>query len=343
MPVDMSVLSEQYAVNLCHIFQESFSNIDKYANAKTVTLLVSISDDTLTLDIADDRDGFDLETAELGRRYGLLNIKDWAERLGGMLLIESAVGQGTRLKVLVPMGYQATRPWPSDASNNLAEGEQMPSDTPTKVLMVDDHEIVRKGLVMLISRQEDLVVAGEAGAAAEAVQKARELSPDVVVLDIRMPDGSEVEACRDIRAENPDVKVLMLTSYSDEEAVMGSIMAGASGYLLKEIRSEEIVDAIKRVGAGQSLLDPMVTASVLDRIRNGNDADDGWNQLTSQEQRILESIAEGKTKRGIAHEIHLSDKRVKNYVSNILGKLEVSRWPQAAAYLVERHARREFS
>ena len=157
----------------------------------------------------------------------------------------------------------------------------MPSDTPTKVLIVDDHEIVRKGLVMLISRQEDLVVAGEAGAAAEAVQKARELSPDVVVLDIRMPDGSGVEACRDIRAENPDVKVLMLTSYSDEEAVMGSIMAGASGYLLKEIRSEEIVDAIKRVGAGQSLLDPMVTASVLDRIRNGDDADDGWNQLTS--------------------------------------------------------------
>lgn len=219
----------------------------------------------------------------------------------------------------------------------------MPSDTPTKVLIVDDHEIVRKGLVMLISRQEDLVVAGEAGAAAEAVQKARELSPDVVVLDIRMPDGSGVEACRDIRAENPDVKVLMLTSYSDEEAVMGSIMAGASGYLLKEIRSEEIVDAIKRVGAGQSLLDPMVTASVLDRIRNGNDADDGWNQLTSQEQRILESIAQGKTNREIAQEIHLSDKTVKNYVSNILGKLEVSRRSQAAAYLAERRARREFS
>jgi len=124
---------------------------------------------------------------------------------------------------------------------------------------------------------------------------------------------------------------------------MGSIMAGASGYLLKEIRSEEIVDAIKRIGAGQSLLDPMVTASVLDRIRNGNGADDGWNQLTSQEQRILESIAEGKTNREIAQEIHLSDKTVKNYVSNILGKLEVSRGSQAAVYLAERRARREFS
>ena len=219
----------------------------------------------------------------------------------------------------------------------------MPSDTPTKVLIVDDHEIVRKGLVMLISRQEDLVVAGEAGSAAEAVEKARELSPDVVVLDIRLPDGSGVEACRDIRAENPDVKVLMLTSYSDEEAVMGSIMAGASGYLLKEIRSQEIVDAIKKIGAGQSLLDPMITASVLERIRRGNDANDGWNQLTSQEQRILEFIAEGKTNREIAQEIHLSDKTVKNYVSNILGKLEVSRRSQAAAYLAERRARREFS
>ena len=218
----------------------------------------------------------------------------------------------------------------------------MQANTPTKVLIVDDHEIVRKGLVMLISRQEDLVVAGEAGSAAEAVEKARELSPDVVVLDIRLPDGSGVEACRDIRAENPDIKVLMLTSYSDEEAVMGSIMAGASGYLLKEIRSQEIVDAIKRVGAGQSLLDPMVTAGVLERIRHGNGADDAWTQLSNQEQRILESIAEGKTNREIAQEIHLSDKTVKNYVSNILSKLEVSRRSQAAAYLAERRARRDF-
>ena len=124
---------------------------------------------------------------------------------------------------------------------------------------------------------------------------------------------------------------------------MGSIMAGASGYLLKEIRSEEIVDAIKRVGAGQLLLDLMVTASVLDWIRNGNDADDDWNQLIIQEHRILESMAEGKTNREIAQEIHLSDKTVKNYVSNILGKLEVSRGSQASAYLAARRARREFS
>ncbi len=128
------------------------------------------------------------------------------------------------------------------------------------VLIVDDHDIVRKGLTTLISRQEDLSVAGEAGTAAEAVAKASELAPDVVVLDIRLPDASGIEACREIRSQNSNIKVLMLTSYSDEEAVMGSIMAGASGYLLKEIRSQEIVEAIRQVGTGRSLLDPAVTA-----------------------------------------------------------------------------------
>jgi DNA-binding NarL/FixJ family response regulator len=217
----------------------------------------------------------------------------------------------------------------------------METDTALRILIVDDHDIVRKGLAMLISRQEGLLVAGEAGTAAEAVEKARELSPDVVVLDIRLPDGSGIEVCRDIRADNPGIRVLMLTSYSDEEAVMGSIMAGASGYLLKEIHSQEIVQAIRRVGAGQSLLDPMVTASVLERVRKGGETDDMWSQLTNQEQRILESIAEGKTNREIALEINLSDKTVKNYVSNILGKLEVSRRSQAAAYLAEHRARRD--
>ena len=218
----------------------------------------------------------------------------------------------------------------------------MKTDGPLKVLIVDDHDIVRKGLVMLISRQEDLVVAGEAGTAAEAVAKTRELSPDVVVMDIRLPDESGIEACREIRSQNPDVKVLMLTSYSDEEAVMASIMAGASGYLLKEIRSQEIVDAIKRVGAGQSLLDPSVTASVLERVRRGNKEDDALAQMTDQERRILDLIADGLTNKEIADQVSLSDKTVKNYVSNILGKLEVSRRSQAAAYVAERRARRDF-
>ncbi len=211
-----------------------------------------------------------------------------------------------------------------------------------KILIVDDHDIVRKGLAMLVSRQQDLSVVAEAGTVAEAVAKAREFVPDVVVMDIRLPDGSGVEACREIRDENADIKVLMLTSYSDEEAVMGSIMAGASGYLLKEIRSQEIVEAIRRVGSGQSLLDPAVTAGVLERVRRGKE-EDVLAQLTEQEQKILELIAEGQTNREIAGQINLSDKTVKNYVSNILGKLEVSRRSQAAAFLAERRARRDYN
>ncbi len=217
----------------------------------------------------------------------------------------------------------------------------MAANDKLKILIVDDHDIVRKGLAMLVSRQDDLSVVAEAGTVAEAVAKARDSVPDVVVMDIRLPDGSGIEACRDIRDENADIKVLMLTSYSDEEAVMGSIMAGASGYLLKEMRSQEIVDAIRRVGAGQSLLDPTVTASVLERVRRGKE-EDVLAQLTEQEHRILELIADGQTNREIAGQINLSDKTVKNYVSNILGKLEVSRRSQAAAFLAERRARREY-
>ena len=218
----------------------------------------------------------------------------------------------------------------------------MTSHDKLKILIVDDHDIVRRGLAMLVSRQEDLFVVAEAGTVAEAVEKAREAVPDVVVMDIRLPDGSGIEACRDIRDENADVKVLMLTSYSDEEAVMGSIMAGTSGYLLKEIRSQEIVEAIRRVGAGQSLLDPAVTAGVLERVRRGKE-EDVFTQLTEQEQRILELIADGQTNREIAGQINLSDKTVKDYVSNILGKLEVSRRSQAAAFLAESRARRDYS
>ena len=215
----------------------------------------------------------------------------------------------------------------------------MEADKRLKVLIVDDHDIVRQGLAMLLARQEDLLVVGETGTAAQAVKKARDLEPDVVVLDIRLPDGSGVEACREIRDNNKHIKVLMLTSYSNDEAVMGTIMAGASGYLLKEIRSQEIVDAIRTVGEGRSLLDPSVTAGVLERVRRGRE-EDPLAQLTEQEHRILELIADGCTNREIAGEVNLSDKTVKNYVSNILGKLEVSRRSQAAAFLVEQRARR---
>ena len=215
----------------------------------------------------------------------------------------------------------------------------MASNDKIKILIVDDHDIVRKGLAMLVSRQEDLSVVAEAGTIAQAVEKARESVPDVVLMDSRLPDGSGIEACREIRNENPEVKVLMLTSSSDEEAVMGSIMAGASGYLLKEIRSQEVVDAIRQVGSGQSLLDPTVTASVLDRVRRGKE-EDVMAQLTEQELGILELIAQGWTNREIAGHIKLSLETVKNNVSNILGKLEVSRRSRAAALPAERRSRR---
>ncbi|MBI2855495.1 MAG: response regulator transcription factor [Chloroflexi bacterium] len=216
----------------------------------------------------------------------------------------------------------------------------MEPDSRLRILIVDDHDIVRRGLVSVLSRNEHFLVVGEAGTAAEAVQKTQELSPDVVVLDVRLPDASGVEACREIRDHNPNVKVLMLTSYSDEEAVIGSIMAGASGYLLKEIRSQELLNAIERVGAGQSLLDPGVTARVLEQVRGPRAEDARWAQLLPQERQIVELIADGKTNKEIAEDVHLSDKTVKNYVSSILGKLEMARRSQAAAFVAERRAKR---
>ena len=211
-----------------------------------------------------------------------------------------------------------------------------------KVMLVDDHEVVRQGLRAMLDAQEDLEVVAEAGTAGEAVLRARSYKPDVVVLDVRLPDRSGVLACRDIRAENPDMAVLMLTSFSDDQALFDSIMAGAAGYVLKQIRGSELVDGIRRVGSGESLLDPAVTARVLDRVRNPKgDEDPRLARLTPTEARILEMIAEGLTNRAIGERIHLAEKTVKNYVSTILTKLQVSRRAEAAAYLAERRGRDE--
>ncbi|GBD10646.1 Transcriptional regulatory protein DevR (DosR) [bacterium HR23] len=210
-----------------------------------------------------------------------------------------------------------------------------------RILVVDDHEVVRQGLRSLLERQEGFEVVGEAGSVAEAVEAALHLNPDVVVMDVRLPDGSGVEACREIRAANPSTKVLMLTSYPDEEAVIDSIMAGASGYVLKQVRARELVDAIRRVGQGESLLDPTVTQKVLERIRAMGEqkAEAQGPALTPQEEKILALIAEGKTNREIAGELFLSEKTVKNYVSSILDKLGVARRAEAAAYYVRRYSR----
>jgi two-component system, NarL family, response regulator DevR len=212
----------------------------------------------------------------------------------------------------------------------------------TRVMLVDDHEVVRNGLRAMLEANEDLEIVAEAGNVAEAVLRARSYKPDVVVMDVRLPDGSGVEACRDIRAEHPEIKVLMLTSFSDDQALFDSIMAGASGYVLKQIRGSDLVDGIRRVGAGESLLDPAVTARVLERVRNphGNE-DPRLARLTPTEARILDMIAEGLTNREIGERVHLAEKTVKNYVSTILTKLQVSRRAEAAAYVAERRGRDE--
>ena len=214
------------------------------------------------------------------------------------------------------------------------------TDTPNPVLrllVVDDHEVVRQGLVSLLDRREGFQVVAEAGTVAEAIEAARRFQPDIVVMDVRLPDGSGVEACREIRSELPTTRVVMLTSYPDEEAVLSAIVAGASGYLLKQIRARDLMTALETVGRGGSLLDPAVTEKVLERVRRiatGGQSDE-LAALTAQEQRILLLVAEGKTNKEIASEIFLSDKTVKNYVSSILSKLNLERRAQAAAFVAK--------
>src|SRR6266566_1277216 len=206
-------------------------------------------------------------------------------------------------------------------------------------MLVDDHEVVRNGLKSMLQAQPDISVVAEAGSVTEAVQQAAAVRPDVVVMDVRLTDGSGIEATREIRAQRPETKVLMLTSFADDEALFASIMAGASGYVLKQIRGGELVRGIRVVGSGQSLLDPSVTAAVLDRLRKGKHLmrDEKLARLSAQEERILQLVAEGHTNKQIGDRLRLAEKTVKNYVSTILSKLEVARRAEAAAYLA-RHS-----
>jgi DNA-binding NarL/FixJ family response regulator len=205
------------------------------------------------------------------------------------------------------------------------------------LLIVDDHEVVRQGLVALLGRRPEFQVVAEAGTAADAVAAARRLKPDLVIMDVRLPDGSGIEACREIRADLPETRVVILTSYPDEDAVLSAIVAGASGYLLKQVRARDLVAALEAVGRGESLLDPAVTGRVLERVRRiaTSDQPDELAQLTAQEQKILLLVAEGMTNKEIAAEVFLSDKTVKNYVSSILAKLNLERRAQAAAYMAK--------
>jgi len=204
-----------------------------------------------------------------------------------------------------------------------------------RLLVVDDHEVVHQGLVALLERRAGFSVVAGVGTAAEAITAARTYLPDLVIMDVRLPDGSGIEATREIRAENPAIRVVMLTSYPDEEAVFAAIVADASGYLLKQVRSRDLIAALEVVGRGESLLDPAVTEQVLERIRgiaHGTYRDE-LAQLTRQEQTILLLVAEGQTNKEIAAQVFLSDKTVKNYVSSILAKLNLQRRAQAAVFM----------
>jgi two-component system, NarL family, response regulator DevR len=204
---------------------------------------------------------------------------------------------------------------------------------PFRVLLVDDHEVVRAGLRALLDGAEGIEVVGEAATVDEAIRRSGHDSPDVVVLDVRLPDGSGVEACREIRAQFPGTKVLMLTSFADEEALMAAILAGASGFVLKKVRGTDLISDIRRVAAGESLLDPAMTERLFSRLRTGPRRDPLLAKLTDQERELVHLLAEGLSNREIAARMFLAEKTVKNYVSNILTKMGMSRRTEAAAYV----------
>jgi two-component system, NarL family, response regulator DevR len=209
------------------------------------------------------------------------------------------------------------------------------------VFLLDDHEVVRTGLRALLDASDDIEVVGEAGTVAEALARIPATKPDVAILDVRLPDGSGVEVCREVRSTSPEIACIMLTSYADDEALIASIMAGAAGYVLKQVGSVDLIDTIRRAGAGQSLLDPALTERVLARLREGPHSDPRLDSLTPQERRILDLIAEGNTNRQIAETMFLAEKTVKNYVSNLLSKLGMERRTQAATFAARLNERSE--
>ena len=213
-----------------------------------------------------------------------------------------------------------------------------------RVMLVDDHEIVRRGLRTVLEERPEIAVVGEAGTVRESITLAEQLRPDVIVMDLRLPDGSGVEACREIRSRLDNVKVLILTSHADEDALFSAVLAGAAGYVLKDLNPTRLQEAILTVGSGGSLLDPKMATQVLERLRCGNarhPADDPFSSLSPQEERILDMIGEGHTNREIADELRLSEKTVKNYVSQVYAKLHIERRTQASRLATERRLRKQ--
>lgn len=218
----------------------------------------------------------------------------------------------------------------SEASASTADGQRRT----IRVFIVDDHELVRRGLMSLLASTDDLEVVGEAGTAAEARERIRATAPDVALLDSRLPDGSGIDVCRDVRSAVPGLHCLVLTSYDDDEALFSAVMAGASGYLLKQIGGASLTDAIRTASTGRSLIDPVITQKLLSRLQNPPAADDDHRleRLTDREREILELIAEGLTNRQIGARMFLAEKTIKNYVSTLLAKLGMQRRTQVAVY-----------
>jgi DNA-binding NarL/FixJ family response regulator len=201
-----------------------------------------------------------------------------------------------------------------------------------RVFLLDDHEVVRRGVRDLLESEDDLTVVGEASTGAQALDRIAVARPDIALLDVQLEEGTGIEVAREIRSRHPEVRCLMLTSFADDEALFDSIMAGASGYILKQVRGNDLIDGVRRVAAGQSLLDPAMTNRVLERLRHGQEEDERIASLTAQERRILDLLAEGLTNRQIGERLHLAEKTVKNYVSNVLMKLGMERRTEAAVY-----------
>lgn len=220
----------------------------------------------------------------------------------------------------------------------------MPDQGPIRVLLCDDHELVRRGLHSVLDSTPGMRVVAEAADADAAIKAVDADPPDVVIMDVRLPGRSGIEACREIRSAHPETKVLMLTAHADDEALFSSILAGAAGFVLKQVRGADLAGAVRQVAAGGSLLDPTVTARVLARLRGEiTIGDDGVAELTAQERKILDLVAEGMTNREIADKVFLAEKTVKNYVSNILSKLGLSRRAEAAAYMARRRTKNDDS
>ncbi len=210
-----------------------------------------------------------------------------------------------------------------------------PGTSQIRVYLLDDHEMIRRGIRDLLESEGDIVVVGESDSAREATSRIPALRPDVAILDGRLPDGSGIDVCRDVRSQDPSIKALILTSYDDDDALFAAIMAGAAGYVLKQVRGNDLLDIVRRVAAGQSTLDPLVTAQVLERIRTGPPVNKELESLTEQELRVLDLIGKGLTNRQISQDLFLAEKTVKNYVSSLLAKLGMSSRTQAAIYSVK--------